>query len=288
MRKFATAIAVAGLIATPAFAADMYVKAPVYVPPTWTGLYIGANIGGAWNDDSINVTTGNQYFCPLPTCAGGSATAQAAAQGSSGVFSGKTGGVIGGGQIGYNLQLAPSWVGGIETDIQGLSNKASGASGVTVPTAGFPGVSVTTNLAVAKEVDYLGTVRARFGWLASPALLVYGTGGLAYGGVKGSTNVASTLTGYGPGQLVVNPGTGASFSDTRVGWTAGAGVEWKAASQWSLKLEYLYYDLGSVTTNAQLVDPLIGFPVPNYFINNIQTTTRFNGNIVRVGLNYKL
>jgi outer membrane immunogenic protein len=134
----------------------------------------------------------------------------------------------------------------------------------------------------------LGTVRGRLGWLYSPALLIYGTGGLAYGGVKGATNVGSTLTGYAPGSLLVNPGTGASFSDTRVGWTAGAGFEWKATTQWSVKLEYLYYDLGTVTTNAQLVDPLIGFPVPNYFINNVQTTTRFNGNIVRVGLNYKL
>ena len=42
-----------------------------------------------------------------------------------------------------------------------------------------------------------------------------------------------------------------------------------------------------MTTNSQLVDPLVGFPVPNYFINNVQTTTRVNGNIVRVGLNYQ-
>jgi hypothetical protein len=42
-----------------------------------------------------------------------------------------------------------------------------------------------------------------------------------------------------------------------------------------------------VTTNSQLVDPLVGFPVPNCFINNVQTTTRVNGNIVRVGLNYQ-
>ena len=80
----------------------------------------------------------------------------------------------------------------------------------------------------------------------------------------------------------------ASLSDTRVGWTAGAGFEWKATSLWSFKLEYLYYDLGTVTTNSQMIDPLFGFPVPNYFVNNVQTTTRFNGNIVRVGLNYKL
>jgi outer membrane immunogenic protein len=287
MKKLAIAIAVAGLIGTPAIAADMYVKAPVYVPPSWTGFYYGANLGGTWSDEPINVSTTNLYFCPLPVCSGGSATAQAAAQGSSGIFSGRADGLIGGGQFGYNWQLAPTWVAGFETDIQGIGDRTSGASGVTVPTAGFPGVSVTTNLSVDKEVGYLGTVRGRLGWLASPALLVYGTGGLVYGGVKAATNVSSILTGYAPGALVVNPGTGSSLSETRAGWTAGAGFEWKATSQWSVKLEYLYYDLGTVTTNSQLVDPLIGFPVPNYFVNNVQTTTRFNGNIVRVGLNYK-
>jgi len=118
--------------------------------------------------------------------------------------------------------------------------------------------------------------------LAAPALLVYGTGGLAYGGVKTATNAAS----YGPGVLFT-PATGSSLSQTQVGWTAGAGFEWKAASPWSVKLEYLYYDLGTATANAQMVDPLTGFPVPNYFVNNVQTTTRFNGNIVRVGINYQ-
>jgi outer membrane immunogenic protein len=286
MKKLATAVAVAGLIGTPAFAADMYVKAPAYVPASWTGFYVGANIGGTWSDDPVNVSTTTLNSCPLPFCSGGPATAQAAALGSSGIFSGKADGLIGGGQFGYNWQLSPAWVAGFETDIQGIGDKASGASTVTAPTVGFPGVAVTTNLAVNKEVDYLGTVRGRFGWLYSPALLIYGTGGLAYGGAKASTNVASTLTGYGPGVLLT-PSTGSSFSDTRVGWTAGAGFEWKATSQWSVKLEYLYYDLGSVTTNSQMVDPLTGFPVPNYFVNNVQTTTRFNGNIVRVGLNYK-
>jgi outer membrane immunogenic protein len=58
------------------------------------------------------------------------------------------------------------------------------------------------------------------------------------------------------------------------------------APQWSVKLEYLYYDLGRVTYNSLLVDPLIGGPVPNFFVNNVQTSTRFNGNIVRAGLNW--
>jgi outer membrane immunogenic protein len=62
------------------------------------------------------------------------------------------------------------------------------------------------------------------------------------------------------------------------------------APQWSVKLEYLYYDLGRVTYNSLLAAPLFNFfpgAPPNYFVNNVQTSTRFNGNIVRVGLNYQ-
>jgi outer membrane immunogenic protein len=285
-------IGIAALIAccgTSAFAADMPVKAPPKPPApalSWTGFYVGANVGAAWTSDPANVSTTTLSSCPLPFCAGGPATALAAAQGSSGAFSGRTAGVIGGGQLGYNWQPAPLWVAGFEADIQGLRDRYSGASASTFPTLGFPGVAVTTNLSVTKELDYIGTVRGRLGWLASPALLVYGTGGLAYGEVKASTNAVSTLTGYGPGVLLT-PSTGSGISQFRAGWTAGAGFEWKTTSQWSVKAEYLYYDLGSVTTNSQMVDPLFGFPVPNYFVNNVQTTTRFNGNIVRVGLNYQ-
>jgi outer membrane immunogenic protein len=57
--------------------------------------------------------------------------------------------------------------------------------------------------------------------------------------------------------------------------------------QWSVKVEYLYYDLGRATSSSQVADPLNGFAVPNYFVNNVQTSTRFNGNIARVGLNYQ-
>ena len=93
------------------------------------------------------------------------------------------------------------------------------------------------------SIDYLGTVRGRLGFLVTPTLLVYGTAGLAYA----SANLSATYTTYdlanfyGPG--LANP----QNSDTRVGWTAGGGVEWMFLPNWSAKLEYLYYDLGSVT-----------------------------------------
>jgi outer membrane immunogenic protein len=289
MKRFIAAALVIASSPTIALAADMALKAPAPPPPpvlSWTGYYVGANLGGAWSNDPVVVNTTTQDCCPLPFCSGGPATALAAAQGSSGLFSGKSSGVIGGGQFGYNLQLNPTWVAGFETDIQGLNNKSSGSNVLTAPTVGFPGVSVTTNLSVAKEIDYIGTVRGRLGWLATPSLLLYGTGGLAYGGIKTATSASSTLTGYGPGVLLT-PATATGLGQTRVGWTAGAGFEWKAASPWSVKLEYLYYDLGSANSTTPMVDPLFGFPVPNYFINNVQTTTRFSGNIVRVGINYQ-
>jgi outer membrane immunogenic protein len=102
-----SSIAALGLIGTPAFAADMAVKAP---PPTpapvynWTGWYVGVNAGGSIGRDRTtqsieNVTVGSFTMSPA--------------------------GFIGGGQIGYNYQFAPHWVVGVEGDIQGASQKDS-------------------------------------------------------------------------------------------------------------------------------------------------------------------
>jgi len=135
-------------------------------------------------------------------------------------------------------------------------------------------------------MDYFGTVRGRLGWLAYPSLLVYGTGGLAYGGVKSSMTANQTNINFSPG-IQFNPSASGGISQTRTGWTAGGGFEWMLDPHWSTKVEYLYYDLGNVTYNTLLVDgcPACGtFP---FFTNSVQTTTRFNGNVVRVGLNYQ-
>ena len=290
-RPLISSIATLALIGTPALAADMAVKAPPPAPApvySWTGWYGGFNVGGTWSDDPINVNTTTLQFCPVGICGGGAETAAAAAQGTSGVFSGKASGFIGGGQFGYNRQFN-NWVAGFEADIQGVaSSRASGASNATVALADGSG-TVSSNLSATKAIDYLGTVRGRLGWLATPGLLVYGTGGLAYGGVRTSTNATSNLvTGFNCALVVCNNlSTGSSLSQTSAGWTAGGGLEWMWTRQWSVKVEYLYYDLGRATSSSQVADPLNGFAVPNYFVNNVQTSTRFNGNIARVGLNYQ-
>jgi outer membrane immunogenic protein len=289
MKKLATAIAAIALIGTPAFAADMAVKAPPPPPApppiSWTGWYGGINVGGTWSDDSINVNTTPNVQCFESACILGTA----AAQGSTGVFSGRGAGFIGGGQFGYNWQFN-SWVAGFEADIQGTRVKATGESTANIDLGplGMPTFSLANDLSVTKEIDYLGTVRGRLGWLAAPSLLVYGTGGLAYGGVKASTSVSQVQpSGFtAVGGVPINFGTSLGISQTRTGWTAGGGFEWMFVPRWSVKVEYLYYDLGSVTYNGQeaiVFSPSLGAPV---FTNNVQTMTRFNGNIVRGGVNW--
>jgi outer membrane immunogenic protein len=206
MKKLATAIAAIALIGTPALAADMPVKAPAPAPApvyNWTGWYGGINVGGTWSDDPINVSTTNLFTCPTVDCSGGAGAAAAFAQGTNGTFSGRGAGFIGGGQFGYNWQFN-NWVAGFEADIQGTRVKATGESTATFPATPFD-FSLTTNVSVTKEIDWLGTVRGRVGYLWTPTLLVYGTGGLAYGGVKASTNVSSTITGdFGCAEAAAN------------------------------------------------------------------------------------
>jgi outer membrane immunogenic protein len=132
-------------------------------------------------------------------------------------------------------------------------------------------------------MDYFGTVRGRIGVLATPTLLVYGTGGLAYGGIHSSTLIGQAIAGA-PAVPNIYSAFG-SVSNTRVGWTAGGGVEWLFLPNWSIKLEYLYYDLGSVTYG---LSPLQNFNSAGTLFTSGASVSRarFTGNIARAGLNY--
>jgi opacity protein-like surface antigen len=150
-------------------------------------------------------------------------------------------GFIGGGQIGYNWQIDPSWVWGVEADFQGTTVNGSAGS------VSLIGANTITTL-YKYELDDLGTVRARFGWLSSPNLLWYDTAGLAYGQTKFST--AAQCATCGPPFQSENT-TSLASTHTSVGWTAGAGVEWKLTPVWSVKAEYLYAELGSQSVHLR-------------------------------------
>jgi outer membrane immunogenic protein len=296
MKKLLLTTAAFGVLGLPAMAADLapIYKAPAAVPVCmWCGFYVGLNAGGTWgNDNSVAVNSGLvQDFVPGPASYG-----TASAAGASGsVPAGNRSAFIGGGQIGYNWQIYRSWVVGFEDDLQGVSGNGNGTLGNSTPVGagtffGNPDV-VTTSITSTNKLDYLGTVRARLGYLFAPAFLVYGTGGLAYGGVKASTTITQSNNdcSFTPVSCIQSAtSAGGATSQTRAGWTAGAGLEWLFTRYWSAKVEYLHYDLGSVSFSNNLLvtgsGTFLGAGGPA--IVSSASSTQFRGDLVRAGVNF--
>jgi outer membrane immunogenic protein len=293
MYRFCTRliVAISALALAPmATAADLPLKAPAYQPPpppvfSWTGWYAGLNAGYNWGDGSVSSTA-------VPT--GGLVPGVATGLALVGIYDLDPGhnGFIGGGQVGYNSQFN-NLVTGIEADIQGLANNGRANRPFTGPVPGFSEQYFGTQSAQA-EIRWLGTLRGRLGGLISPSALIYVTGGLAYGGV----NAGGAINAQENASLVAKPFDflpsvgGAINSQTRAGWTLGGGWEWMLAPRWSVKAEYLYYDLGTVSTNygvSTLCTPVAcAMPsMPIYGTAAVYTSTRLNGNIARAGVNYR-
>jgi outer membrane immunogenic protein len=296
LRRILLASAGAVALSGAALATDLLTRAPppafVPPPPLWTGFYIGLNAGYTFGGS--NSATFTTLALRNPALVGTAATsaaafASAAALSTSGVVPINNSGFIGGGQIGYNWQFGNSWLVGLEADIQGTGARGSGNRFAIAP-VGPPiaaGTTFASNIAASNFVDYLGTVRGRLGFLWTPTFLVFGDGGFAYGGVHQNVHIDSILTSpVGVGNTVIIPAFG-SFTNTRVGWTAGGGFEWMFMPNWSAKLEYLYYDIGRATfVTSPSILRLGNAPAVIQFANLPTVSTRFNGHIVRVGLNY--
>jgi outer membrane immunogenic protein len=284
MRQALTSLIVVLAFSTHASAADMAAKAPPPTPGcTWCGFYIGLNAGADFDDDrNVDTTSVNTFIAPRGAPLPGQLASAITALSNFSAPAGNTG-FIGGGQIGYNWQWAPTWLVGLEADIQGVTGKGSSNVGSSIPINAVN--TLFQSAVVSGGIDYLGTVRGRVGYVPTSNWLIYGTGGLAYGGVNSSTSIGQLATNA---PNLVPPtwsGTG-SFSDTRVGWVAGAGFEWMFLRNWTAKVEYLHYDLGSATYEVSpLVSnaPVLGGPVT---INSVQSRVSYSGDIARVGINY--
>ncbi len=230
--------------------------APVVYTPlfTWTGFYIGLNAGYAFGQG------GSSSYYPATGGFGG----LPAGLSPFGSYNTKVDGFTGGGQIGYNWQTG-NFVLGLEADINYVDGKKTASAVYSI-------LGVSTLASLRSELNYLGTVRARIGYAAMPNLLLYATGGLAYGDVSNSSVWAFNL----PGQ----PGFYGSSSSTKVGWTVGAGAEYGFTRNITAKLEYLYYDLGS---SSHLGTP--NFAAGAGLATGASFTNK--GSIVRAGINYK-
>jgi outer membrane immunogenic protein len=219
---------------------------PVY---NWSGFYIGVNAGGGWAEveEGLSIPGRLGYQTSVTD-------------------SGFTGGV----QLGYNWFIAPNWLFGIEGDI----NYLRGARQDT-----FRFINTGEDVVGRQETKLrrLSTVRGRLGYVwASTAF--YATGGLAIGDVK--SDVSATRSDSG----VVEATFAGAYSSTRTGWTAGGGIEHFFSNRFSLKVEYLHFDLGDFNYNVNRATGTDSLPaVPSQWLANGKVT----GDIVRFGVNYR-
>jgi outer membrane immunogenic protein len=260
-------------------------------PPLWTGFYVGLNAGYFWSGAKNNWVSTTPIINPVRAGTGAATVAEivatSAARGSTAIVPTCFEGFIGGGQIGYNQKFGDYFIAGMEADIQGIAGGRNSAIGWSASPLPPTPLFWRTSLSTHSSIDFLGTVRGRLGWLITPTLLAYGAGGLAYGGVTMKFSVFQKIPGADPPEPPPLIGVSA-YADTHIGWTAGGGLEWLFLPNWSAKVEYLYYDLGSAAGYASM--PFVA-PDPNgglAFINVVRATTRFDGRFVRAGVNYHL
>jgi outer membrane immunogenic protein len=272
MKKLLLAIAaIVAPITTPSLAADMPLKAPpapLAAPMSWTGLYIGVNVGWAWQRASTTYQSINPNTPIFANAIAAGALPAAMSQNADGV--------LGGGTLGYNLQSG-ALVYGIEADI--MATNLSATSTLTTSGILFNPILTTTT---TTTTDWLGTVRARLGMLVTPQTLLYATGGAAFGQVKGSTSI----TPGGGATCTINffcsVGSG---SATKGGWAAGVGGEYMLAAHWTAKIEYLHYDLGTFSYTAN--EAAGGAFLASDGTPNVGVNSRISGDIVRGGVNFK-
>lgn len=262
-----------------AFAADLPRRAaPVVVPVapafTWTGFYIGGNAGYITDLDRYSIATSGVAAANIANVAAGARPPLVETRSRDGF--------TGGGQVGFNYQVN-FVVFGVEADIAYTDFGTTGTAFGT-PVAGAPGGLLNT---FRQELDYLGTVRGRVG-LAFDRVLLYGTGGFAYGQVQNTAsfaNAAGAVQFFGRTDRI----------DT--GYAFGAGVEYAVptdsffnafnifgSNAVTLKAEYLHFDLGTSNVNvAALPSVTAGAVSSGAYISRFET----KGDLFRAGLNFK-
>jgi outer membrane immunogenic protein len=191
-------------------------------------------------------------------------------------------GAVGGLQFGYNWQVDRKWVLGVEADIQATAERGRSTTALGSFRLARLDDAIVFSLSNVRSTDlpWFATFRGRAGGLIDPSLLVYGTAGLAVGEVRYASQNTISAQFFGPGNTSTTPvgapvvvvGTALSDRQTRIGWTAGAGLEKKFTKNFSGKLEYIYLDLGSQTYFGGTAD---------------ETRVRFNDHILRAGFNYQ-
>lgn len=213
------------LAAAVAICALSVVNSAGAVPPVygWAGFYLGANGGGGWANQSSSLTGAGTFGgAPVTTVGSGSAS------GSGG---------LAGGQIGFNYEFPIHIVLGVEADVDLAHIGASSSGCNTVTSFPFAGIILGCGLSNNSLNDF-GTIRGRLGYAWNNNVLVFGTGGWAWGNSSGNFSLTCLTEGApvcpAPSPLPFTGGT-ASFSNTLSGRAAGGGVEWMFLPRWTFE-----------------------------------------------------
>jgi outer membrane immunogenic protein len=245
---------------------------------TWTGFYVGINGGFAWGNSSITFTA-NDPAALAGTCGGGGAPKGQCI--NSVDF--RRDGAVAGGQFGFNWQVNSHWLVGAEADYQWSNLDGSVSSSFRLGNVG------ATNMVASQTVESFGTVRARAGVVLAPPLLLYGTGGFAFGQVQENLNVPGVTTkGLSAGgfSYACTAGTACfagAASQTLLGWSAGAGAEYAITSNLIFRTELLYVHLSAPTVTATATAVAAG-TAPASIAASFPSVYFA---VMRAGLNYK-
>jgi outer membrane immunogenic protein len=247
-KLFLASVGALALTGSAALAAEP-LPPPPPPPPifTWTGVYVGGQIGYAWGAGNFN----DSGFDPITGTF------------ISGTLGGTPNGVVGGAHVGSQIQIN-QWVLGIEGSVDGtsLTNTA---------VAIFPVAFRGSTLSAQTKADVQGSIRGKIGF-AWDRLLIYGTGGVAFGGFN--TDFALAAPNRHPPIFAT-----ANRSTTRVGWTAGGGVQYAVTNNWWVFAEYRFTDFGTLRDNFLASE----LPVGAFFNGN----RRLQENQVQVGFSYR-
>jgi outer membrane immunogenic protein len=247
-KLFLASVGAITLTGSAALAADL---APPPPPPppifTWTGPYIGGQVGYAWGAGNFN----DSGFDPITRTF------------ISGTLGGTPNGAIGGAHVGYQVQLSQF--------VLGLEGSVDGTSLTNTAVATFPVAFKGSTLSAQTSADVQGSIRGKIGF-AWDRLLIYGTGGVAFGGFNTDFDLAA------PNRRPPIFAT-ANTSSTRVGWTAGGGLQYAVTNNWWVFAEYRFTDFG--TLNNDLLTAQL--PAGAFFIGS----RRLQQNQVEVGFSYR-
>jgi outer membrane immunogenic protein len=244
----------------------------------WTGFYVGVNGGFAWGNSSVAFAA-NDPAALAGTCGGGGAPRGQCI--TSVDF--RRDGAVAGGQFGYNWQVNAQWLVGAEADYQWSNLDGSVSSSFRLGNIG------ATNMVASQTVESFGTVRARAGVLLTPPLLLYGTGGFAFGQVHENLRVPAVATnglsagGFSYACTIGTACFAGAASQTLFGWSAGAGAEYAITSNLIFRTELLYVHLSPPTATVTATAAAAG-TTPASFAAGFSSVYFA---VMRAGLNYK-